>query len=160
MLPAENVTLPVLRIWVVVVPGARVAPDLTVREPILPAPPSVPPLTTVPPVYVFWAETIRLPAPTSVNLPTPLMIPPSVSDCPAPTLTLLVAAGVMILPDQVLLPLGLASVPARLSVLPKSRPAPSICNVPAGATVTDALLPSADGVCTSRMPALTLVIPV
>src|SRR5262245_61297873 len=158
MLPAENVTLPVLRIWVVVVPGARVAPVLTVREPILPSPPRVPPLTTVPPVYVLRAETIRLPAPTSVNLPSPLMIPPSVSECPAPTLTLPVAACVLILPDQVLLPLKLPRVPFRFSVLLKSRSVPSICNVPAPPTATDVLLPSADGDCTSRTPALTLVI--
>src|SRR5947199_163690 len=103
------------------------------------------------------------------------MTPPSVSDCPAPTLTVLVPASVPALtlivlvtasvigPDQVLLPerfLSVAPPPVlpSVSVLPNVRPLPSSCSVEPLSASTGPL-PSAAELGTSRTPPLTVVVP-
>src|ERR1043166_9855852 len=93
--------------------------------------------------------------------PAPLIVPPIVS---VPALTLIVlVTGSVIVPDQVLLPPRFFSVAPTVplpsvSELPNVQPSPSRCSVVPPGTIT-VPLPSAPELATSRMPALTLVVP-
>src|SRR6476469_6148363 len=110
---------------------------------------------------------VVLPAPPTVKLSPVPVIPPESVNVPASEL-IRDAVPNVIAPDQVLLLAKLRNappleipVPFKVIASPMERPLPSTCTAaPVVTLVVPAVVPSAVLFCTSRIPTLTVVVPV